>query len=60
MSTFWNFMNIWNHHEKCFQKRTNMPGIGKTSVNIWALHYKNDNIFCSTDSGEGGGEDVVT
>ena len=29
MSTFWNLVtNIWNHHLKCIQISTNMPGIG--------------------------------
>ena len=33
MSTFWNLVTIiWNHHEKCIQISTNMPGIG---LEIW-------------------------
>ena len=26
--------HIWNHHEKCIQKRANMPGIGSLILEI--------------------------
>ena len=29
--------HIWNHHEKCIQKSTNMPGIGLLILEIAVL-----------------------
>ena len=34
--------HIWNHHEKCIQINTNMPGIGSL---ICEIHIKQIQIF---------------
>ena len=31
---------IWNHHEKCIQKSTNMPGIGSFILQIDVINQK--------------------
>ena len=42
--------HIWNHHEKCIQKSTNMPGIGslirEIAVKISEIEKANK-MFCS-------------
>ena len=36
---------IWNHHEKCIQISTNMPGIGLEICDICEI-LRNKTIFC--------------
>ena len=43
--------HIWNHHEKCIQKSTNMPGIEslirKIDVVNMSVNFEKANKFCS-------------
>ena len=39
------YLFIWNHHEKCIQKNTNMPGTGEIDVNISEIEKANIAYF---------------
>ena len=55
MPTFWNLVTIiWNHHEKCIQISTNMPGICLEICEIPRI-VRNKNDFESIMDGETNG-----
>ena len=39
---------IWNHHEKCMEKSTNMPNIGSVMIEIDFENCEYKNLFTSS------------